>query len=211
MPKKTSLISEEKPLNEEIMKVSRKGLYLILFFVLIALVSIGYLFKEKFVAAIVNGKPILSYQLNQRLISTYGKETLENIIVEKLIKDEAKNKGVTVSQADIDSEIAKLEKSLGNGMKIEDALKLQGVTLAEFKDQLTLRLQVNKILEKEITVSSDEIDKYLKDNAKTIVATSESERKDEAKQKLIEQKLSDRVQTWVSELLAKAKITRFLK
>lgn len=211
MPKKTSLVSEEKPFNEGKMKVSRKGLYLILFVVLIVLISIGYFFKEKFVAAIVNGKPILSYQLNQRLVSTFGKETLENIIVEKLIKDEAKNKGVIISQTDINNEIAKLEKSLGNGMKLEDALKMQGVTLAEFKDQLTLRLQVNKILEKEITVSSDEIDKYLKDNAKTIIATGESERKDEAKQKLMEQKLSNGVQTWVSELLAKAKITRFLK
>lgn len=192
---------------------SKKRKYFIpgLFLFVLILIVLGYLFRSKFIAATIDGKPIFQCVLNKRLISAYGKETLENLIVEGLIQKEAKSKGVTVSDKDVDDEITKLEKNLGSGMKIEDALKMQGITLAEFKDQLELRLQVNKILEKEIALSSDEIDKYLKDNAKTIVATGESERKEEAKQILMEQKISNRVQTWVSELLAKAKITRFLK
>lgn len=193
-------------------KVLRKRKFLYLLpLIAVVLLAGGYFFKDKFLAATINGKPIFRYELNKRLTAIFGKETLENLIVERLIQKEAKNKAVTVTEKDIEDEIAKLEKNLGAGMKLEDALKMQGVTLADFKNQLKLRFQVNKILEKEITVSPNEIDKYLKDSAKTIVATGESERKEEAKQRLMEQKISERIQTWVSELLAKAKITRFLK
>jgi len=178
---------------------------------ILAIAGLGYFFKDKFLVALVEGKPIFRYQLNQRLMGVYGKDTLENIIVEELIQDEAKRKAVVISGDDINKELDKLEKSLGAGMKLEDALKLQGVSLAEFKKQLELRLQVNRILEKEISVSPEEIDKYIKDNAKTMVATTEAERKIEAESQLKEQKINERIQSWISELLKKAKISRFLK
>lgn len=183
----------------------------ILVILLLVVGLLGFLFKDRFIVALVNGKPIFRYDLDQRLTSTFGKETLENIIVEKLIKEEAKRKGIVIGDSDIEKEVEKIGKSLGNGMKIEDVLKIQGVSLADFKNQLKLRLQVNKILEKETTVSDEEIDKYIKDNLKVLVATGEAERKIEAKEKLVEQKIGEQIQKWVGELLSKAKITRFLK
>lgn len=179
--------------------------------VVIALAGLGYLFKDKFIVAVINGKPVFSYELSQRLVSSFGKETLENIIVERLIKEEAKSKGVVIGEEDIVKELDKLEKSLGGGMKLEDALKYQGVTLAAFREQLRLRLQVNRILEKDVSISQEELEKYLTDNAKTLIATAESERRAEAQEKIKEQKIAEKVQSWISELLAKAKINRFLK
>ena len=76
---------------------------------------------------------------------------------------------------------------------------------------MSLRLQVNKILENEVTVSNEEIDKYIKDNGKLMVATGEAERKIEANEKLKEQKISEKIQQWIGDLLSKSKITRFLK
>lgn len=212
---KKELYQTDPLINQRLehMTASKKRKYFIpgLFLFILILIVLGYLFRSKFIAATINGKPVFRYELNKRLTSVFGKETLENLIVEKLIQEETKSKGVTVSEKDISDEVAKLEKSLSAGMKLEDALKYQGVSLTEFKSQLKLRLQVNRILEKEVATSSEEIDKYLKDNDKTIIATGESERKEEAKEKLKEQKIAERVQQWVSELLAKAKVTRFLK
>lgn len=179
--------------------------------VIVILGGLAYFFKNEFLAAIINGKPIFRYQLNQRLSATYGKETLENMIVENLIKEEANKNGVAVTEDDITKEIAKVTSSLGQGVKLEDVLSYQGVTLADFKSQLELRLKVNKILEKEVTVSDDEISTFLKDNAKTIVASGEAEKKDEARAKIKEQKISELIQKWVTDLISKAKITRFLK
>lgn len=190
---------------------ARTKKFVILILLVVILAALGYLYKDKFIVATINGKPIFRYQLSQRLTAVYGKETLENMIVETLIGQEAKRQKIDVSASDIDEEIAKVTKSLGEGMKLEDALKFQGLSLAEFKRQLELRLQVNRILGKEISITPEETDKYLKDNAETLVATAEAERKTEAQGLLKEQKINERVQTWVSELLQKAKITRFLK
>jgi len=203
----TSTFSEKSPDSKNLLpKKLAVGLVIV-----IILVGLGYLFKDKFLVATVNGRPIFRYELNQRLTSSFGKETLENIIVEKLIKEEAKNKGVVVSEEELDKELEKLERSLGEGVKLEDTLKFQGISLAEFRGQLRLRLQVNKILEKDISISQDEVEKYLKDNAKTLVATDEGGRKAEAQERLKEQKISEKIQDWVSGLLAEAKIVRYLK
>lgn len=191
-------------------KIFKKHLpFLIIVIVLIVVLS--YFFKDKIVVAMVNGKPVFGYTLNQRLTKSYGKETLENIIVEQLIKDEAKKKGVTVSEDDVKAEIDKVTKSLGTGITLDDALKYQGISLADFRQQLKIRLEVNKILEKDITVTNDEVNQFIKENAKLLTASGEAERKSEAEAKLKEQKISDKIQTWVSDLLAKAKITRYLK
>lgn len=181
----------------------------VLIFAVLAL--LGYFYKDRFIAAVINGRPVFRYQLNQRLNSSFGKEMLENIIVEKLIGEEAKKKGIIVTGEEISAELGKLEQNLGGGMNIEDALKLQGMSLEDFKKQLTIRFQVNKILDAEITVDDKEAEDYIKENAENMVATGEAERKIEALKIVKEEKIAGRIQTWVQELLGKAKIARFLK
>lgn len=188
-----------------------KKVILFIIFILILLGAAAYFFKGMFLAAVVDGRPVFRQQLNQKLSSTYGKEVLENIIVEDLIRTEAKRRGIDVAKEEIDKEIEKIKGTLGQGVKLEDVLSYQGVSLADFEDQIKLRLQVNKILEKDITISDEEITTYLKDNVETLTATGEAEKKEEANQILREQKINEKIQTWISDLLAKAKINRFLK
>lgn len=191
-------------------EILKKHLF-VLAVLVILLAVLGYFFKDKLIAATVNGNPIFRYELNQRLTSTFGKETLENLIVERLIGEEAARRNIVVNEDDVGREIEKMEESLGAGTKLEDILKYQGVSLVDFKEQLKLRLQVNRILEKEITVTQEEVGQYLKDSAKTLVATGEAEKKAEASKNIKEKKINEKIQTWISDLLAKAKITRFLK
>ena len=186
--------------------------HLLFLAVLVILIAVlGYFFKDKIIAATVNGKPIFRQQLNKKLSSTYGKEILENMIVEDLIRNEANKQGIAVAKENVDKEIEKVKGTLGQRVKLEDVLSYQGVSLSDFESQIKLRLQVNKIVGKDITVTDEEISSFLKDNAKTLVATGEAEKKEEAKQALKEQKINDKVQTWISDLLSKAKISRFLK
>jgi hypothetical protein len=172
---------------------------------------LAYSFKDSFLVAIINGKPVLRYELNKKLTDSFGKETLENLIVEKLVEEEASKQNVLVTKEEIDAEVDKLAKSLGEGTKIEDVLAFQGISLEDFRHQLKLRLQVNKILEKEIIISEEEIDSFIKDNASALVATDEAEKRVEARAAIKEQKIGEKIQVWISDLLAKAKITRYLK
>lgn len=183
-----------------------------LFFVaIIALGLLGFLLKDKYLAAIVNGKPIFRFELNQRLVNTYGKEVLENLVVEQLVKQEATKKKIEVTEKDIDEEIAKLSQSLGEGTNIEEVLKFQGISMKDFREQLKMRLQVNRILADEVSVTDEETDSYVKQNSQTLTATSEAERKNEAREIIQEQKMGQRIQSWIGELLDQAKIQRFLK
>lgn len=186
--------------------------HLLVLGVLVVLVAVlGYFFRDRFLAAFVNGKPIFRYKLSQLLIKSSGKEALESLIVEGLIKEEVKRNQVVVTKEDIDSEIKKISAQFGAEAKFEDVLKAQGISVDDFRSQIETKLQVYRILGKDITVSEDEISQFLKDNEKSLTATSEAEKRTQAKETLKEQKINEKVQTWISDLLAKAKITRFLK
>lgn len=191
--------------------VFSKKIVLVVITAVVILGLLGYLFKDKFIVAIVNGKPIFRYELSKRIFATYGKETLENLIIENLIKSEVKKAKVNVSEAEVNNEISKISSSLGAGTKIEDVLKLQGMTLKDLQSQILLKLQVNKLLEKEIIVTDEEVNTFIKNNSQSLTATGEAERKIEATELVKSQKISEKIQTWIQDLLTKANITRFLK
>lgn len=186
--------------------------HLLVLGVLVVLIAIlGYFFRDRFLAALVNGKPIFRYKLNQLLIKSSGKEALENLIVEGLIKEEVKKNQVVVTKEDIDAEVKKISDQFGAGAKFEDVLKAQGISIDDFRSQIETKLQVYGILGKDLAVSEDEISQFLKENKESLTATSEAEKRIQANGVLREQKINEKVQTWISDLLAKAKITRFLK
>lgn len=183
---------------------------LIFVLMVVTLGLLGYLFKDRIFAATVNGKPIFRYELNLRMTKTYGKEMLENLIVEKLIEEEASKNGVTVSENEIDDEINKISESLGTDTNLEDILAFQGMTIADLKEQLRLKVQVNKILINEVSVSDEEIEDLIKNNPEVLVATDEAEKKEEARGFIMEQKINQSFAVWIDELINNSKITRFL-
>jgi len=185
--------------------------FVLLIVLLLVLLGLGYFLRGQYLVAIVDGRPIFRFQLNQKMLSSYGKATLEEMIMEDLIREEAAKKKIDVTSQEVDQEVAKFEKSLGAGTKLDDFLKYQGMSLADFREQLKLKLQVDKILDKDITVTEDEISSYIKANEKNMVATGEAERKAEATEQIKSQKINQKIQSWLSDLMAKAKITRFLK
>ncbi len=212
LPAAGSLIADEEILVvEEENRTRSKKVPLMVVLAIVILALGAFLFKEKFVVAIVNGRPIFRSQLDRELVSIYGKDTLENLIVEKAIKEEVAKQKVKVDEKEIDDQISQLTKGLGEGTNIEEILAAQGLTMPVFREQIKLRLQVNRILEKDITVSDEEIGQFIKDNEKSMTATTEAGRKDEAKKAIKDQKLSTKVQEWVNGLLEKAKVSRFLK
>ncbi len=193
------------------MKVSRAPMAKIaLIVVVIGLVAIAVANKGLFVAAIVNGQPIWRWQMNQVMTQRFGQQTLDGMISEALIDNEAKKAGVTVTKTEIDGKVADLVKSFGGNVNIDDLLKYQGMTRAEFESQLRLQLLVEKLLGKDIVITQEDVASYIATNQATLTATDEAGLQAEAKQAIFSQKINDKLQTWFAELKAKAKILRFL-
>lgn len=185
-----------------------------LIFLLLALVSLGFLgyrFRGKFLAGIVNGQPIFKFQLTKRLYSQYGRQVLEDLIVEKLILQEAKKKGISISKEELSQSIEKIKDQLGPQADLDSVLALQGIKKSDFESQLKVQILVKKLLEKEISISDEEVAKFIKENRKLMEATTEAELAQEAKERLTNQSVTERLNPWIDELIKKAKILSFVR
>lgn len=172
----------------------------------------GYLFTHKglIVAAVVNGKPIFSWQLNAVLRSRFGQQTLEGMIGETLIADQAQSKGVTVTNADVDKKQQEVLGSLGENVKLDDLLKFQGLTKADFVNQLKLQLTVERLLTQDLSITDNDVNNYIATNRATLTATDPAKLKDEARQAIKTNAVNEKLQTWFGQIRQSAKVLKFL-
>lgn len=161
------------------------------------------------VVAVVNNRPIFSWELNQVLRSRFGKQILEGIISERLIAEAARKQGVKVSQAEIEAKTTDILKGLGPDVNIDDLLKYQGLTKEDFDNQIRLQLTVAKILGQDITISELDIDNYIASNQALLTSTDPAQMRAQAKSALLDQGIGEKLQLWFMELKDKAKIIRF--
>lgn len=184
--------------------------YVYLAILVVALIGVFVTNKGWFLAAVVDGKPVFRWELNRVLTSRFGQQTLEGMISETLIADAAQKAGVSVSTQDVDAKQKEIVASLGGGVSVEDLLKYQGMTKADFDSQVKLQLTVQQILGKDIVISENDIDAFIATNRATLVSTQPAQLRDEARQAILDQKIGERLQPWFEELKQKAQISRFL-
>lgn len=161
-------------------------------------------------AAVVNGKPIFSWDLNNTLRARYGQQTLEGMIGESLISDEASKNGITVNDADLAAKQKQVLSSLGTDVSLDDFLKFQGMTKADFQHQLKIQITVEKLLTKGLTISDDDINNYIATNRATLTASDPAQLKAEARQAIVNNLVSDKLQSWFTQLRQKAAVIKFL-
>ncbi len=179
-------------------------------FLVVLLVLLVAARKGWIVSAVVNGRPIFSWQLNNVLVSRFGKQTLEGMVGETLIVQEARKAGVRVIQADIDAKASEFTQSLGSGVNLDDLLRLQGMTKEDFENQILVQLTIEKLLSRDLVITESDIDTFIATNRARLTATTEAALRDEARQTITADFVGEKIQTWFTELKAKAKILRLL-
>lgn len=195
-----SVVSKPRPMGK------------LLFLVLVLIILAALVIKNKglFVAAMVNGRPILRISLDRQLVSRYGPSLLEEMVNDEIINGAADKNGIKVSLDEINAEISKIETSLGGKANLDQALTAQGMTMSDLKVDVQRRLLVNKMIAGSVNVSDQEITDYLEKNRSSMTATDEAGLKQEALDALTSQKKSAATQKWFTDLKAKAKITKYL-
>ena len=179
---------------------------------LVAVIALLYFAKPLFIAAIVNGKPIFRYSLTRELERLGGASTLNNIIERNIVYSEAKKLGKSVSPEEVDAELAKVEETLkGQGLTLEQALSIRGQTKEELGEQIKYQKTVEKILGDKISITDAEIADYFKNNKDLFNKTDTLEGvKEDIRKTILQQKLADEYQKWLSEIKGKAKIFYFV-
>ncbi len=201
--------SSTTSLNSEVSSPKKSKLI----YLVILVIALGLLFltnKGLLLAAVVDGRPIFRWELNKAMTSRFGKQTLENIISERLIATEAQKANVRVTQEEVSARELEVTKNLGENVKLEDLLKFQGMTKADFDSQIRLQMMVEKVLGKDISPTDADIDNFIATNSALLVATDPAALRVEARQAIMSQKIGEKLQPWFAELKEKAKILRFL-
>ena len=132
------------------------------------------------------------------------------MIGETLIQKEAGRSGVVVTPDDIQAKQKEILSSLGTEVSLEDFLKFQGLTEADFNQQLIIQLTVERLLTKNLTVSEADIDNYIATSGATLTATEPAQLREEAKRAIMSNVVSEKLQPWFLELRQKSNVMKFL-
>jgi len=174
---------------------------------------LGYFGRPLLFAASVNGQFITRYKLIRELEKQGGQQTLDNLVTKAIIFQEAKNKGVGVSQEEIDSELTRIEGIVSQqGSTLDQALALQGQTRQDLMEQIRLQKSVEKLLADKLVVTAEEVKTYWDENKELYGEDSQLEEvSQEIKDTLMQEKLTTSYQPWISELKSAAKINYFVE
>jgi foldase protein PrsA len=116
----------------------------------------------------VNGVSIAKEQLYNAVLASSGEKTLQNLIDQELIQQEAKKAGVQVQQTEIDNALESTKGQFQSEDEFNQALVTYGMTSDQLKQNIQTELLIEKILEPEITVTDDEINQYYTANLETL-------------------------------------------
>jgi len=186
---------------------------LIIALLVLAVLSGLYFLKGFFVVALVNNRPISRWALDRDLEKAAGSQILNTKIAEMLVLQEGRNQKISISDEEINQEAKKLDDQFkAQGQSLDAVLALQKQSKKEFLRQIKIQLLVEKILGKEIEVTEEEIADYFKANQGLLAegATLASE-KENIRQTLFNDKLTAKIQPWLTELQNKANILYFIK
>ncbi|MEC0238954.1 peptidylprolyl isomerase [Paenibacillus dokdonensis] len=117
--------------------------------------------------ATVNGDKITKDKLYGELVSAGGTQTLDGMISETLVNQEADKKGIKVTQADIDKETAFIKKNYGSDAEFEAALQQNNLSKEDFNKQMDMQVKLRKLIEPDVKVSDDDVKKYFDENKAT--------------------------------------------
>ena len=209
----------EEPLkaNSEAEKKTEKRAIRISFktmIVLVAIIAIGALFyvgKGWFIVATVDGSPISRLSIIGKLEKASGKTLLDTLITEKLIQNEAKEKGIVVSEEEVNSEIKKVQDQVTvQGGTLEAALVAQGMDMQDLKSRITLQKDLEKLLADKTNVTDSEVEQYVKDNKVSVPQGQEAAMSAQVRDALVNQKLVKEADTLIAALKSRAKIQYFV-
>lgn len=176
--------------------------------VLIIVIPVLYLTRSIFLVAIVNNSPISRLSIMLELEKQGGAQVLDSIITKKLISQEARKKGVQITQVVIDEEIEKVRQTVdAQGMTLENALEMQGQTMDLFIENIKLQKTVEEILGGEINIEDGEIGEYFAKNSQFFEeGATLADVKEQIRDSLFNEKLSTAYQAWIADLREGANI-----
>ena len=178
--------------------------------VVVAVGALTYKVGPWVVPALVGNVPVTRFELWNRLEKSYGSQTLDDMVNEKILDKAIADAHVKVDPAKVDSQVKDLEKQFETSGGLDDALKQRGLTRKDLQKQVTTQLAVEELLADKITPTDDEVKKAFADGATT---TYKDKKFDDVKADITDQlkqtKLRDAFLTWFGDVKKNVKVKTF--
>lgn len=185
-----------------------KALRLALFVVLIALLT--YKFGPWLFPARVGYMPISRFQIWAKMEKSYGAQTLDDLVNEKVLDAALAKQNVTVDQTKVDDQLKSLETQFQSVGGLDEALKQRGLTREELKKQIVTQLSVEQILKDKIEPSEAEVKADFDTNSKTMYKDKKfDDVKAEITSRLRDAKLREEFLTWFADVKKDIKVNNF--
>ena len=118
------------------------------------------------VVATVNGEEINRDELFEAMYAQGGREVLDQVITRKLITQLAEDKGISVSEDELEEEIQNIidESFQGAEEQFEMILEQYGISMEAFREDARLNLLVRKLAMEEIDISEEAAEQFFEEN-----------------------------------------------
>lgn len=179
--------------------------------IILVIAGLAFAFKGMFFAATVNGHPITRLAVISELEKRSGKEALANLISQSLVEGEIRDKGIKVTDDEVNAEIKKVEDQIKTtGSTLDKELIKAGMTMNDLKKQTIITKSLEKLLADKIQVTDTDVENYVKASKETLPKGKEAEAMAYLKQQMQQQKFNEASKELISGLLAKSNITYFV-
>lgn len=185
-----------------------KKSYIILALSILAIATLLFLFRGLIVAATVNGEPVSRVSVVRELEKRGGKQVVDQLIAQALVRQEARKRNISVSQDEVNKEIKQIEERLKQqGQTLDQAIKAEGISRSELEEQIRTEKMLDKMVGN-VTVTDKEVSDYIEQNKQSI---PENAKQADIKAGIRDQKRQDKKQALVQDLQKKAKINYFVQ
>lgn len=116
----------------------------------------------------VNGVTISKDKLYDALVAAGGQETLEQLINNELVRQAADEQGIEVTDAEIEKEMEAVRQNFESEEEFVSTLAMYGMTLEGMKNDMSTQVKLRKMLEPQVKITDDDIQKYYDENLETL-------------------------------------------
>lgn len=178
--------------------------------IIVGIALLAYKLGPWAVPAMVAGVPVTRFEVWSRMEKSYGTQTIDDLVNEKVLDKAIAKSGVKVEQAKVDEQMKALEGQFAELGGLDEALKQRGLTRKDLEKQVRTQVAVEEILADKIAATDEEVKAQFDTGAATIY---KDKKFDDVKASIADEikqtKMRDAFLVWFADVKKDIKVKTF--
>ncbi len=114
--------------------------------------------------AVVNGVKITEKEFTDRLVQTFGRDILRDMIDRELIRQAAQDAGIEVTEEELNSEIEQAKQQFKSEQEFQQWLASRDLTEDKWREHVRMALLARKLAFKDVQYTEEDLRKFFEEN-----------------------------------------------